>query len=61
MINKKAKGNLRGVPLKGVNGGWAREMEGYEAGMGFTPASRTRLHVAQEAGVSDDPWADIAG
>nr|RNF62221.1 hypothetical protein EC580_07420 [Acidithiobacillus sulfuriphilus] len=36
----------------------AQEMKGYESGMGFTPASRSRVQNARR---SDDPWAGIAG
>ena len=39
----------------------ALEMKGYESEKGFTPASRSRVQVAQESQHPDDPWTDIAG
>ena len=39
----------------------AQEMKGYESEMGFTPVSRSRVQIAQNARRSDDPWAGTAG
>ena len=39
----------------------ALEMKGYEAEMGFTPASRSRISVPAETDREKDPWSDIAG
>ena len=61
MIIKTPGGVLRRSPMMDVIRDLALEMKGYEAEMGFTPASRSRVQVAQEARNSQDPWADIAG
>ena len=61
MIIKTPSGILRRSPLMDVIRDLALEMKGYESEMGFTPASRSRVQVAQEQKHSDDPWADIAG
>ncbi|WP_176025856.1 P27 family phage terminase small subunit [Burkholderia vietnamiensis] len=39
----------------------ALEMKSYESEMGFTPASRSRVQIAQEPASEHDPWSDIAG
>ncbi|MHB1609906.1 MAG: P27 family phage terminase small subunit [Acidiferrobacter sp.] len=51
----------RRSPLMDVIRDLAMEMKGYESEMGFTPASRSRVQVAQDARRTEDPWADIAG
>ena len=61
MIVKTPSGILRRSPLMDVIRDLAMEMKGYESEMGFTPASRSRVQVAQESRHTDDPWADIAG
>jgi P27 family predicted phage terminase small subunit len=61
MIVKTPSGILRRSPLMDVIRDLAMEMKGYESEMGFTPASRSRVQIAQEAQRTDDPWADIAG
>jgi P27 family predicted phage terminase small subunit len=61
MIIKTPSGILRRSPLMDVIRDLAQEMKGYESEMGFTPASRSRVQLAQESKPSDDPWADIAG
>ena len=61
MLIKTPSGILRRSPLMDVIRDLALEMKGYEAEMGFTPASRSRVQVAQALPHADDPWADIAG
>ncbi len=61
MLIKTPSGILRRSPLMDVIRDLALEMKGYEAEMGFTPASRSRVQVAQESQHTNDPWADIAG
>ena len=61
MLHKTPSGILRRSPLMDVIRDLAMEMKGYESEMGFTPASRSRVQVAQDARHTDDPWADIAG
>ncbi|MDA8256453.1 MAG: phage terminase small subunit P27 family [Betaproteobacteria bacterium] len=61
MLVKTPSGILRRSPLMDVIRDLALEMKGYESEMGFTPASRSRVQVAQESKHTDDPWADIAG
>ncbi|WP_045771211.1 phage terminase small subunit P27 family [Xanthomonas albilineans] len=61
MIIKTPSGILRRSPLMDVIRDLALEMKGYESEMGFTPASRSRVQVAQESVDKHDPWADIAG
>ena len=61
MLMKTPSGFLRRSPLMDVIRDLALEMKGYEAEMGFTPASRSRVQVMQHAQRDDDPWADIAG
>ncbi len=60
MLIKTPSGILRRSPLMDVIRDLALEMKGYEAEMGFTPASRSRVQITQHA-QHDDPWADIAG
>lgn len=61
MIIKTPSGILRRSPLMDVIRDLALEMKAYESEMGFTPASRSRVQVAQESVTKNDPWADIAG
>ncbi|WP_045764711.1 P27 family phage terminase small subunit [Xanthomonas albilineans] len=61
MIIKTPSGILRRSPLMDVIRDLALEMKGYESEMGFTPASRSRVQVAQESVDKHDPWADIVG
>ena len=61
MIIKTPSGILRRSPLMDVIRDLALEMKGYEAEMGFTPASRSRISMPAEAPRDADPWADIAG
>ena len=61
MLVKTPSGILRRSPLMDVIRDLALEMRGYESEMGFTPASRSRVQVAQAALSTDNPWADIAG
>jgi len=61
MIIKTPSGILRRSPLMDVIRDLALEMKGYESEMGFTPASRSRVQVAQESVDKNDPWADIVG
>ncbi len=61
MLVKTPSGILRRSPLMDVIRDLAMEMKGYESEMGFTPASRSRVQVAQDARRTDDPWAEIAG
>jgi P27 family predicted phage terminase small subunit len=61
MIIKTPSGILRRSPLMDVIRDLALEMKGYEAEMGFTPASRSRISMPTESLNDRDPWADIAG
>jgi P27 family predicted phage terminase small subunit len=61
MIIKTPSGILRRSPLMDVIRDLAMEMKMYEAEMGFTPASRSRISTSPEAISNSDPWADIAG
>ncbi len=61
MIIKTPSGILRRSPLMDVIRDLAMEMKMYEAEMGFTPASRSRISTSPEAINNNDPWADIAG
>ena len=61
MIIKTPSGILRRSPLMDVIRDLAQEMKGYESEMGFTPASRSRVQVPQEAVDKNDPWSEIAG
>ena len=61
MIVKTPSGILRRSPLMDVIRDLALEMKGYEAEMGFTPASRSRVSVPTKQAEAQDPWADIAG
>mgnify|MGYP000853931725 CR=1 FL=1 len=61
MIVKTPSGILRRSPLMDVIRDLALEMKGYEAEMGFTPASRSRISVPAETDREKDPWSDIAG
>ncbi len=61
MLVKTPSGILRRSPLMDVIRDLALEMKGYEAEMGFSPASRSRITVSTDAPRPDDPWGDIAG
>ncbi len=61
MLVKTPSGILRRSPLMDVIRDLALEMKGYEAEMGFTPASRSRISMPEDTTRDDDPWADIAG
>lgn len=61
MIIKTPSGILRRSPLMDVIRDLALEMKSYESEMGFTPASRSRVQIAQEPTSAHDPWSDIAG
>ena len=62
MIIKTPSGILRRSPLMDVIRDLALEMKGYESEMGFTPASRSRVTLANDTAQGHtDPWADIAG
>jgi P27 family predicted phage terminase small subunit len=61
MIVKTPSGILRRSPLMDVIRDLALEMKGYESEMGFTPAARSRVQIAQDAQHTDDPWTAIAG
>ena len=61
MIIKTPSGILRRSPLMDVIRDLALEMKGYEAEMGFTPASRSRISMPADAPRDNDPWSDIAG
>lgn len=61
MLVKTPSGILRRSPLMDVIRDLALEMKGYEAEMGFTPASRSRISMPADITMDDDPWADIAG
>ncbi len=61
MIVKTPSGILRRSPLMDVIRDLAQEMKGYEAEMGFTPASRSKVRVSPESIDTNDPWAEIAG
>ena len=61
MLVKTPSGILRRSPLMDVIRDLAMEMKGYEAEMGFTPASRSRVSVTADAERPKDPWKDIAG
>ena len=61
MLVKTPSGILRRSPLMDVVRDLAMEMKGYEAEMGFTPASRSRVSVTPEKGNENDPWSEIAG
>ncbi|WP_437560180.1 P27 family phage terminase small subunit [Acidithiobacillus sulfuriphilus] len=60
-LNQHSLPVLRRSPLMDVIRDLAQEMKGYESEMGFTPASRSRVQIAQNARRSDDPWAGTAG
>ena len=61
MIIKTPSGILRRSPLMDVIRDLALEMKGYEAEMGFTPASRSRISTSADAPRESDPWSEIAG
>ena len=61
MIIKTPSGILRRSPLMDVIRDLALEMKGYEAEMGFTPASRSRISMPADAPRDNDPWSEIAG
>jgi len=61
MIIKTPSGILRRSPLMDVIRDLAMEMKVYEAEMGFTPASRSRISMPSEGTADNDSWADIAG
>jgi len=61
MIIKTPSGILRRSPLMDVIRDLALEMKSYESEMGFTPASRSRVQIAQEPASPHDPWSEIAG
>ena len=61
MIIKTPSGILRRLPLMDVIRNLALEMKGYEAEMGFTPASRLRISTPGDAPRESDPWSEIAG
>ncbi|HDR9128807.1 TPA: phage terminase small subunit P27 family [Burkholderia vietnamiensis] len=61
MIIKTPSGILRRSPLMDVIRDLALEMKSYESEMGFTPASRSRVQIAQEPAGAHDPWSEIAG
>ncbi len=61
MLIKTPSGILRRSPLMDVIRDLALEMKGYEAEMGFTPASRSRISMPADTTRDDDPWADIVG
>ena len=61
MIVKTPSGILRRSPLMDVVRDLANEMKGYEAEMGFTPASRSKVRVNTDVAQTQDPWAEIAG
>ena len=61
MLMKTPSGILRRSPLMDVIRDLALEMKGYEAEMGFTPASRSRISMPGDAPRDNDPWSDIAG
>jgi P27 family predicted phage terminase small subunit len=61
MLIKTPSGILRRSPLMDVIRDLALEMKGYEAEMGFTPASRSRISLATESTQESDPWSEIAG
>ncbi|MER2554705.1 MAG: P27 family phage terminase small subunit, partial [Thauera sp.] len=61
MIIKTPSGILRRSPLMDVIRDLALEMKGYEAEMGFTPASRSRITLPVEVADDLDPWNEIAG
>ena len=61
MIIKTPSGILRRSPLMDVIRDLALEMKGYEAEMGFTPASRSRISMPAESPKDNDPWSEIAG
>ena len=61
MLVKTPSGILRRSPLMDVIRDLALEMKGYEAEMGFTPASRSRVSVPNDQAKFNDPWDEIAG
>ena len=61
MLIKTPSGILRRSPLMDVIRDLALEMKGYEAEMGFTPASRSRISVPAQEASNSDPWSEIAG
>ena len=61
MIIKTPSGILRRSPLMDVIRDLALEMKGYEAEMGFTPASRSRISTPADTPRDNDPWSEIAG
>ena len=61
MIIKTPSGILRRSPLMDVIRDLALEMKGYEAEMGFTPASRSRISMPADTPKDTDPWSEIAG
>jgi phage terminase small subunit len=61
MIIKTPSGILRRSPLMDVIRDLALEMKGYEAEMGFTPASRSRISMSADSPRDNDPWSEIAG
>lgn len=61
MLIKTPSGILRRSPLMDVIRDLALEMKGYEADMGFTPASRSRISVPAQEASNSDPWSEIAG
>ena len=61
MIVRTPSGILRRSPLMDVVRDLANEMKGYEAEMGFTPATCSKVRVNAESSQEQDPWADIAG
>jgi P27 family predicted phage terminase small subunit len=61
MIIRTPSGILRRSPLMDVIRDLALEMKGYEAEMGFTPASRSRISVPAKSDKDKDPWSEIAG
>lgn len=61
MLITTPSGILRRSPLMDVIRDLALEMKGYEAEMGFTPASRSRISVKPEESKVIDPWSEVAG
>ena len=61
MLIKTPNGTLRRSPLMDVIRDLATEMKGYETEMGFTPASRSRVTMPENADDDHDSWSDIAG
>lgn len=61
MLIKTPSGILRRSPLMDVIRDLALEMKSYEAEMGFTPASRSRISMPTESRTDHDPWSEIAG